>query len=133
MPCLPVFDKQDSNQELLKFNGLLNDPATWSHKKIPTPNLDLTTETTSTKKFHRGTCRVSCHIKQSNQQLCPRGFIQNGGPSDQEPPSNGDENNLLLLGNLGYGQGTKILLLLRNCYTNDEKTFRSSKVFSLLM
>ena len=118
---LKYINKQDSNQELLNMNGLLNDPATWSHKKFPTPNLDLTTETTTTKKFHRGTCRVSCHVKQSNQQLCPRRFIQNGAPSDQEPANDEDKNSLLLLGNLGYGQGIKILSMLINCCNNDEK------------
>merc|ERR1712227_753428 len=85
-------NKHDSNPELLNLNGLLNGPATWSNKKVPTPNPDLTTETTSTKKFHRGTCRVSCHVKQSNQQLCPRRIIQNVD---------------LLLGPLGHGQGVK--------------------------
>jgi len=104
---LKYINKQDSNLELLNMNGLLNDPATWSHKKVPTPNLDLPTETTTTKKFHRGTCRVSCHVKQSNQQLCPRRFIQNGAPSDQEPANDEDKNSLLLLGNLGYGQGVE--------------------------
>ena len=56
---LNIINKHDSNPELLNLNGLLNDPATWSDKKVPTPNPDLIAETTSTKKFHRGTCRVS--------------------------------------------------------------------------
>ena len=59
MKKLNIINKHDSNPELLNLNGLLNDPATWSNKKVPTPNPDLITETTSTKKFHRGTCRVS--------------------------------------------------------------------------
>jgi len=104
---LKIINKQDSNQELLNLNGLLNDPATLLHKKVPTPNPDLTTETTSTKKFHRGTCRVSCHVKQSNQQICPKRVIQNSTPSDLKPANDGDKNSLLLLGNLGYGQGVE--------------------------
>ena len=96
---LNIINKHDSNPELLNLNGLLNDPATWSNKKLPTPNPDLTTETTSTKKFHRGTCRVSCHVKQSNQQLCPRRI------DDKDSFT-------LLLGPLGHGQGIQILLWL---------------------
>jgi len=67
--------KQPEKSDLLRIKL----PESHEESKISDPA--LTTLATSVEKYHRGTCRVPCHIQQTLQKLCP-----NRSPLKKEQP-----------------------------------------------
>lgn len=100
------FKQQDSYSEFKPSKRFSNEVVRPDENSTPVQNIELTTVSTSSKKYHRGSCRVPCHVQQTFQQLCPRRSSQYvASPANVlagQPPKDGIS---LVLGGLGDLQG----------------------------
>ena len=98
--------QQDSYNEFNPLNSFSNEAGRFEENTTPTQNSELTTVSTSTKKYHRGSCRVPCHVQRTFQELCPRRSSQYVDSPENvlagKPPKDGVS---LVLGGLGDLQG----------------------------
>ena len=98
--------KPQNSHQKHQTSELLPPKADKSHHDSQNSDSVLTSSSTSVEKYHRGSCRLPCHIQQTLQKLCPRRSSSKNAPPKEvlagQAPKEGAS---LVLGGIGDWTG----------------------------